>query len=146
MSACLLGAPVRHDGGDKLVDDPRIERWRAEGRLAPICPETAGGLPVPRPPSERQGRRVATKAGGDVTEFFERGAAAAVETALREGCRFALLKENSPSCGANFIHDGSFSGRKIVGRGVAAEALAAAGVMVFSERQLDELEAAIGQE
>lgn len=51
ISACLLGAKVRYDGGDRLCDDPRIARWQAEGRLAPFCPEVAGGFPTPRAPA-----------------------------------------------------------------------------------------------
>lgn len=142
-SACLLGAPVRHDGGHKRVSDARIEVWRREGRLVPVCPEEAGGLGTPRPASEIMGSRVVASTGADVTSEFERGAKAALDLARRHGCRFALLKENSPSCGVNFVHDGSFSGRKVGGAGVTAALLRAQGVQTFSENDLDALEAAL---
>ena len=43
---------MRYHGGDALCTDEIVERWKAEGRLVPLCPETAAGLPVPRPPAE----------------------------------------------------------------------------------------------
>ncbi|MEV4252932.1 DUF523 domain-containing protein [Spirillospora sp. NPDC049652] len=52
VSSCLLGRPVRYDGAAKPVTDDLFERWRAEGRLVAVCPEIAGGLPVPRPAAE----------------------------------------------------------------------------------------------
>ena len=44
-----------------------------------------------------------------------------------------VLKENSPSCGSNFIYDGSFSGTKIVGLGITACLLKQHGFHVISE-------------
>ena len=143
VSACLTGAPVRFDGAGRLVRHRLIEQWRAEGRLIPICPEMAGGLPVPRPPAEIVDGRVIDRTGRDVSAEFAAGAEAALDLARAHHCRFALLKENSPSCGVNFIHDGAFAGVTIAGVGVAARALAAAGVRIFSEDEIDALAAAI---
>lgn len=146
VSACLLGAPVRHDGGHKRVDSDILDRWRAEGRLVPACPEEIGGLGTPRPASERRGDRVYAKTGEDVTDAFLRGAEAALSLARRHECRFALLKESSPSCGASLIHDGTFQGRKIPGEGVAAAHLRANGIAVFSEDEIEALAAALDQQ
>jgi uncharacterized protein YbbK (DUF523 family) len=137
VSACLLGEPVRYNGKSVPAPHPAIDRWLAEGRIVPLCPELAGGLPVPRPPAERQGERVITIDGADVTAEFTLGAERALETALRQGVRIAILKENSPSCGSGFINDGTFSHVRIRGRGVAAERLAAAGIALFSEHEID---------
>ena len=52
VSSCLLGEHVRYHGGDAACPSPILDRWSAEGRVVPACPETAGGLPVPRPPAE----------------------------------------------------------------------------------------------
>lgn len=145
VSACLLGDPVRFDGRAKTVDDPRLARWRAEGRLVPFCPEVEGGLPVPRIPAERQADGLVRDAAGvDRTEAFELGARKALQAALRAGCQAALLKERSPSCGVNEIYDGTFSGQRISGQGVAAGLLREGGLAVFSERELDALEAWLG--
>src|SRR5690606_41635357 len=50
VSACLLGQPVRYDGGSHGPFD-LLRHWQAEGRLVPLCPEVAGGRPPPRPPA-----------------------------------------------------------------------------------------------
>jgi len=149
VSSCLLGEPVRYDGGHKRSDDPILQRWLREGRIVPICPELAGGLPLPRPPAEitqgASGLDVLTGAasvmdqtGRDVSAPFKQGAEGALDAAMAMGIRLAVLKEGSPSCGTGFIHDGSFSGVKVPGAGVAAARLRLGGIRVFSEDQLAE--------
>ncbi|MCR5664287.1 MAG: DUF523 domain-containing protein, partial [Oscillospiraceae bacterium] len=56
--------------------------------------------------------------------------------ARRFGCREALLKERSPSCGPGAIYDGSFSHRETARDGVAAERLRAEGLRLFGESEL----------
>lgn len=46
------------------------------------------------------------------------------------------MKEGSPSCGVNEIYDGSFTGRKTDGEGLATELLRKNGFKVFSENEL----------
>lgn len=108
-------------------------------RLVPVCPEILGGLPTPRTPSERQGERVVSKTGTDVTAAYRKGAEEALRLARLFGCRKALLKERSPSCGRGQIYDGSFSGRLIPGDGVTARLLEQEGIAVFGESQLQQL-------
>ena len=137
VSACLLGTCCRYDGGG---DDPMIFQNRLKKcTLVPVCPEQLGGLPTPRSPAERVGEHVRNCEGADVTAAFFAGASAALELAQREGCRCALLKERSPSCGSSVIYDGSFTGKRIPGEGVTAELLRCSGIAVFSENQLEEL-------
>jgi len=143
VSACLLGSPVRPDGGDKKLDHPVMRRWLEEGRIVSMCPEVLGGLPTPRPPAEIApgggARRVVTRDGVDVTPAFEAGAHIVAAQADADRIRVAILKDGSPSCGSWTIHDGNFRGNKIPGEGVTAALLRSKGVMVFSE---DEIEAA----
>jgi uncharacterized protein YbbK (DUF523 family) len=150
ISACLLGRPVRYDGKGKPLNDPMIERWKAEGRLVGYCPEQAGGLPTPRPPAEIEGgmngedvlaarARVLEVTGGDVTADFVEGARKAAAFAREQGCDVALLIDGSPSCGSGFIYDGSFSGIRHAGFGVTAALMRQAGIEVFSDRELDKL-------
>ncbi|MEU0487953.1 MULTISPECIES: DUF523 domain-containing protein [Nocardiopsis] len=147
VSACLAGRPVRYDGRAKTVDDALLDRWRAEGRMVVHCPEVAGGLPVPRPPAEIEpgataadvldgGARILTPDGDDVTAYFVAGARAALAFARERGATVAVLKESSPSCGLHEVYDGTFTGRKRVGRGVTAHLLAGNGVAVFNEHGL----------
>ncbi len=70
--------------------------------------------------------------GRDVTEAFLKGARRAAELARATGAGLAVLREGSPSCGSSQVHDGSFSGRRVPGRGVAAAVLAEMGVRVVS--------------
>ena len=134
VSACLLGVSCRYDGQSKayLLMDELCRRHE----IVPVCPEQLGGLPTPRTPAERQGDRVVTKEGGDVTAQYRRGAAEAVRLARRLGCTVAILKERSPSCGSGAIYDGTFSGTLTDGFGTAAEALGQAGVRVLGESDI----------
>ncbi len=133
VSSCLLGVHCRYDG--KGNETPWIMALQSDHTLIPVCPEILGGLPVPRLPAERRGSQVVNQAGQDVTAFFRRGAALACEMATQTGCAYAILKERSPSCGKCRIYDGSFSGKRIAGQGMAAEQLTKAGVLVFSEEE-----------
>ena len=133
ISACLLGVECKYSGGSNAMPEETIGKLRARYRLIPVCPETAGGLPTPRDPSERLGDRVVSCRGADVTAQFKKGAEAALTLARRYGCTTALMKEHSPSCGSGLIYDGSFSERLIKGDGCAAELLKAAGVSVVGE-------------
>lgn len=154
VSGCLVGHPVRYDGG---AHGPfaLLQRWQAEGRVVALCPEVAGGLPTPRPPAEIAGGQgaavldgrlpVLTVDGEDVSAAFIAGAEAALALVRRHGIRLALLKARSPSCGNRENYDGSFSGTRVAGEGVTAAALRRAGVRVFSEEQLAELAAALAE-
>ncbi|XHO04925.1 hypothetical protein ACEQUB_01820 [Ralstonia syzygii] len=51
VSACLLGQPVRYDGGTVVAEGGILVRWQMEGRVVPTCTEMAG----PRPPAEIHG-------------------------------------------------------------------------------------------
>ena len=139
ISACLLGCRCKYDGGANTLPAETLAALRAKYALLPVCPETAGGLPVPRVPSERCGGRVVTRVGKDVTAAYEKGARLALALAKRCGCRKALLKERSPSCGAGEIYDGSFSHTRVPGDGVAAEVLRAAGLELCGESRVSEL-------
>jgi uncharacterized protein YbbK (DUF523 family) len=156
VSACLIGERVRYDAGDVACAHPALQRWAAEGRLVPVCPEVAGGLPVPRPPAEIRGpggglavlagdASIHTVQGIDVTAAFLAGAQAALAAARRHGIRLAILKENSPSCGTRRVHDGSFSGTRVPGMGVTAALLREAGIEVFPETELDAAEARLAE-
>lgn len=139
ISACLLGTSCKYNGGNNALPADKIAALRGKYRLIPICPETAGGLPTPRDPSERRGGAVVSCKGRDVTAEYSKGADVAVSLAEKNGCKTALLKEKSPSCGSGMIYDGTFTGRLVVGDGLAAERLKARGVRVYGESEVDEI-------
>ena len=146
VSACLLGYKVRYNGSDAFLDNQTIQQWQAQGRVVSFCPEIAGGFPIPRPPAEITGRdgdavlagdqRVIDIRGDDVTAYFIDGAKQALETAQMYQLKLAILKEGSPSCGSNYIYDGSFSGKRRTGKGVTATLLEQYGIRVFSEAEI----------
>ena len=157
VSACLLGRPVRYDGNAKTLHDSLFDRWMQEDRLIPVCPELLARLPTPRPPAEiaqeesgaavlRGTASVIEASGEDVTATYLAGARAALELAVREGCRFALLTDGGPSCGSSFIYDGSFTGRRHAGEGVAAALLREHGIQVFSPRQISDVAALLDRD
>lgn len=147
VSRCLLGHRVRYDGGASGPFD-LLEQWIEEGRVVPLCPEVAGGLPTPRAAAEIPGGQggevldgtaaVITTDGEDVSAQFLEGARRALELVQKHGIRVAVLKANSPSCGNLLTYDGTFSGVKVSGEGVTAALLKRHGVRVFSELELVE--------
>ena len=136
VSACLLGEACKYNGGNNALPSETLAALAAQYRLVPVCPERDGGLPTPRTPSERQGDLVVTRDGRDVTAAFVRGAELALTAARENGCRLALLKERSPSCGSGHIYDGSFTGTLIPGDGITAQKLKENGLTVFGETEL----------
>jgi len=150
VSACLVGERVRYNGIVKSVESHVLTSWNRRECVVAICPEVAGGLPVPRPRSEISGgdgsqvlnghKKVIDINGQDVTKYFLDGAQKALELVSSLGIRLAILKEGSPSCGSGYIYDGSFSGIKKPGKGVTAALLEENNIRVFSEREISEAE------
>jgi uncharacterized protein YbbK (DUF523 family) len=101
--------------------------------LIPICPEIYGGMKTPREPAEKRGNKVVTKTGKDVTEYFERGSNEVLKLAKFYDCKYAILKERSPSCGYGKIYDGTFTKTLVDGNGVLVELLAENGITVIGE-------------
>lgn len=153
VSACLLGQPVRYDGQDNhtKVSDLRawLQRWQQQGRLVPVCPETLGGLPTPRPAAEitngdghmvlKNEARVITRDHQDISAAFIEGARCTLNIALRTGASFALMAARSPSCGNETIYDGSFEQKLKPGMGVTTAILEQAGIQCFNPGQGKEL-------
>jgi uncharacterized protein YbbK (DUF523 family) len=105
---------------DKRCDDDILQRWLREGRVVPICPEVAGGLPVPRPPAEIAGgaggrkvleglARVVDGNGKDVSVHFVDGAKRALQVASSRG---AGCDPRAAFSGSSYSYDGSFTGTR----------------------------------
>ena len=151
VSACLLGSHVRYNGSYRLDNHPVLTRWQAEGRIVQICPEVAAGFATPRPPAEIRGSgdgravlhgqgQVVEQTGNDVTGLYLEAGQLALDLARETGCRYAVLTDGSPSCGSSFVYDGSFSGKRVAGRGTTTALLEANGIRVFSEDNIGELD------
>ena len=118
ISTCLLGVACKYSGGDNARPALVAALQAAGHELVPVCPEVYGGLPTPRTPAERIGSRVVTAAGANVTAQYRKAAEIALQLA---------------SCGHGTIYDGTFSGKKIPGSGVAAELLEQNGIAVYTD-------------
>lgn len=137
VSACLLGAKVRYDG--KTKKEPLAQELLNYYDIIPICPEMDGGLDCPRPAGELKDGKVFDQKGKDLSAYYRRGASLAQEIARSKHIKMAVLKDNSPSCGSTQVHDGSFSGRLIMGSGLTAAALKEIGVKIYTENNLADL-------
>lgn len=135
VSACLLGVNCRYNGTGMLLRE--LLDLKKKHHLIPICPEIYGGMKTPREPAEKRGNKVVTKTGKDVTEYFERGSNEVLKLVKFYDCKYAILKERSPSCGYGKIYDGTFTKTLVDGNGVLAELLAENGITVIGESCID---------
>ncbi len=144
VSACLCGIDCRYDGKSNRFN--KIDDIFEKYEIIPFCPECYGGLATPRPPAEIVSNSVITCYGDDVTSQYIRGAEQALELCKRFNIKYALLKERSPSCGKNYIYDGSFSKKLVSGHGICAGMLINNGINVFGESEIDVLLKCIDKE
>lgn len=101
ISSCLLGNRVRYDGQGKLQPD-LVDWLRDAAELAPVCPEVAIGLGIPRPPiqlcddlARPEARQVGRPDRLFTRPLREFGYAVADQYCL-DGY---IFKSRSPSCG-----------------------------------------------
>lgn len=134
VSACLMGRNCKYNGGNNFSQ--RLEEYLKGKEVVEVCPEVMAGFPIPRPRIERVNGRVFNELGQDVHDLCLTGVQKAVELAKAEQIDVAILQSRSPSCGVNEIYDGTFSGVRIPGQGVFAEALTNAGFRVVDIEDL----------
>ncbi|WP_297421705.1 DUF523 domain-containing protein [Clostridium sp.] len=144
ISACLCGVNCKYNGKNNINE--RCMKLFREGKAVLVCPEQLGGLPTPRNPVELNNTaseviegngKALSNIGEDVTEEFLNGAYETLKIAKELGATKAILKEGSPSCGANYVYDGTFSGNKIKGKGITVQLLENEGITVFSDEDLE---------
>ena len=103
ISTCLLGKPVRYDGGHKL-DRFLVETLGQYVEWVPVCPEVEMGLSVPRESMRLVGdpdapRLLAPKSGADYTERMQAWARERLEQLATLGLCGFVFKKDSPSSG-----------------------------------------------
>ena len=112
-------------------------RYLQDKEYIPVCPEVEAGMPVPRPPVEIRDGRVISIEGKDLNAVYRRGVAKVMEILQKEEIGLAILKAKSPTCGVHEIYDGTFTGKKIPGQGLLAQALQEAGIPILDENDLE---------
>ena len=130
ISACLLGQNCKYNGGNNYSDELNAFLKNGNHTVIPVCPETLGGLPIPRVPAEIRNGIVTNRDGISVDKEFRAGAEKALSIALSEKVDLAILQSRSPSCGVGYIYDGTFSKHLINGNGIFAEMLIQNGIAV----------------
>lgn len=143
VSACLLGLPTRYDGKSKRSQEVLDYLEQEKLTPVPVCPEQLAGMTTPRQKTffrSGDGQGVLSGTGEAVSEtdqpmneVFCRGARMTLEIARLSGCRRALLKEGSPSCGVQRVYLGE---DKVAGVGVTSALLINSGLDVISEEDL----------
>lgn len=134
VSACLMGDNVKYNGGNNLSE--KLLKFTEGHDVIKVCPEVMGGLPVPRDPGEIVDGVVLTAEGISVDYEYRTGAEKALEIAKAEQVDLVILQSRSPSCGANQIYDGTFSGNKIKGQGIFAKLMIDNGFKVLDIEDL----------
>ncbi|MBF0588265.1 MAG: DUF523 domain-containing protein [Magnetococcales bacterium] len=130
ISACLLGRTTRYDGGHKQQLFPPLPPSEPPIQWLEICPESACGLPTPRPPMRLEGepgnpRLVVIENGQDHSKRMQHWLRAHMAVLSKTCFSGFLLKSRSPSCGkmgVSIFHHGVQ--RTIGGSGLYAAALA----------------------
>lgn len=103
ISSCLLGNPVRYDGGHK--QQAHLGQLEQHCEFIFHCPEVAAGLGVPRPPIELIRQKGLIRAQSvelprqDVTELLINGALSRCQDLREQNIQGYILKARSPSCG-----------------------------------------------
>ena len=135
VSACFLQEGYKYDGGANINEE--IKKLASKYDFILICPEVFGGLGTPRLPSEILEDKVINNKNEDVTKEFMTGALKALEMAKENGCKKAVLKAKSPSCGKGVIYDGTFTHTKKSGNGIACQLLLDNGIEVYTEEEIN---------
>ena len=130
----------KFNGENNLLDRGVLDEISKKYHLLFVCPEVFGGLSTPREPAEMKDGLVVTKTAKDVSKNFINGDKICLKIAKLNGCKKAILKARSPSCGSGQIYDGSFTKRLILGDGVAAKLLKENEILVFREDEIGRLD------
>ncbi len=140
VSACLLGEPVRFDGGHKR-DAFLTEALAPFVEWVPVCPEEESGLGTPRESMRLVDRGASTRLLGvrskrDFTDTLTRFVADRVPQLAALDLDGFVLKKGSPSCGLMRVKVYSENGVPVrAGRGIFADALTAALPMLPIEEE-----------
>lgn len=108
ISLCLLGEPVRINGGhcrDRFLTDslgPHVE-------FSGVCPEVEAGMPTPRPPMrlvrtrDDETRFVLSESGEDLTERMATFSRERAESLAGDRLDGYVFKKDSPTCGVERV-------------------------------------------
>ncbi len=147
VSACLLGENCKYNGDSNR--NGNVISFLNGIEYVSVCPEILAGMGVPREQTEitegdgnsvlEERGKVRSVSGNDITDKFILGAKRALDVTLKNGCKLAILKARSPSCGSGVIYNGKFDGGKKKGDGVFCALLKKYGIYILTEEDLEEI-------
>jgi uncharacterized protein YbgA (DUF1722 family)/uncharacterized protein YbbK (DUF523 family) len=122
ISSCLLGNPVRYDGGHKH-DRFITETLGKHVEYVPVCPEVECGMTIPRESMRLEGdpelpRLVTTRTKIDKTDQMTGWAERRVTDLDKEGLMGFIFKSDSPSSGMERVkvyNESGMASRKGIG-------------------------------
>ena len=134
VSACLLGRNCKYNGGNNR--NQKVLDFLQGHEVVAVCPEVAAGLGVPRTPVEIVNGVVRDREGNSYDEALRKAVARILDEIRELNIDCAVLQSRSPTCGVKQIYDGTFTGTRIEGSGVLAQALKDAGYWVIDAEDL----------
>ncbi len=127
ISRCLLGEPVRYDGGHKR-DQFLVDILGKHVEWVPVCPEVEAGFGTPRESMRlvndlTEPRLITIRSGNDNTNVMRRYAKTRLRDLQSLNLSGYVFKKNSPSCGAQRVRVYTREGHRIGhGKGIFANA------------------------
>ncbi len=136
ISRCLLGINCRYDEKNNKIKNLREKFPKIN--FIDVCPEVDSGMKTPRKPCEIKNSKVINIDGEDFTKEFNKGSQISLDLCKKYNIKIALLKAKSPSCGKDYIYDGNFDKNLINGDGITCQVLKKNGIIIFSEKEIED--------
>ncbi len=127
ISQCLLGEPVRYDGGHKR-DQFLVDILGKHIEWIPVCPEVEAGFGTPRESMRlvddlAEPRLITIRSGNDKTNVMRRYAKTRLQDLRSLNLSGYVFKKDSPSCGAQRVRVYTREGHRLGnGKGIFANA------------------------
>ncbi len=137
VSACLLGRNCKYNGGNNR--NQAVLQFLRGHEIVAVCPEVAAGMGIPRTPVEIVNGVVRDRAGKNYDDALRTAVGRILGEIAPLHIDCAVLQSRSPTCGVNQIYDGTFSGTRVDGSGVLAQALKEAGYRVIDAEDITDI-------
>lgn len=129
VSACLLGENCKYNGGNNYNE--AVAEFIRGHEVIPVCPEMQAGFGCPRIPMEIVDGVLTDRNGNDLDAPMRAAVERILQSLAGEQIDCVILQSRSPTCGVDQVYDGTFSGTRISGSGIFAQALKNAGYRVI---------------
>lgn len=133
----MVGKNTKYDGKNNY--NQYVIDYLKDKEYILICPEVAGGMSIPRIPSEISNNKVINKENEDVTAYFIKGAEITLDYLKKNNVSILILKSKSPSCGYKKIYDGSFTNTILDGNGIFTSLAIKENFIIYDEQDIKQI-------